>query len=125
VETTLTPALAVIDGKLCRLARTGAVIATHAPLATAVLEFRVGPMRLYVREMPHGLLPGVPNLYCLDANFRLLWLAEWPLVDDPCAKISDESADTLQVESTSGAVVCLDPMSGRVQDVRHRLAAAG
>jgi hypothetical protein len=115
----------VIDGNLCRLARTGAVIATHAPLATAVLEFRVGPLRVYVREHPYGLLPGMPNLYCLDANLRLQWLAEWTLGDDPCAKIIDETADTLIVESVAGTIVYLDANNGRVVRTEAKMAAAG
>jgi hypothetical protein len=125
VVTTSTPALAVIDGNLCRLARTGAIAATHAPLATAVLEFRVGPLRIYVREHPYGLLPGVPNLYCVDADFRLQWLAEWTLGEDRCARIVDETADTLVVESVAGTLVYLDANTGRVLRTEPRMAVAG
>lgn len=122
--TTSSPAIAVIDGKLCRLSRNGTIVATHAPLATAVMEFRHGPMRLYVREHPYGLLPGVPNLYCVDANFRLLWLAEWPHADDPCARLIDEVDDVLRVESVGGASVRLDAATGRVVDCSQAIAAA-
>lgn len=122
--TTPPPAIAVIDGMLCRLSRTARVVATHAPLATAVLEFRHGPMRLYVREHPYGLLPGVPNLYCLDANFRLLWLAEWPLPNDPCGRIVDESSEVLHVESVAGVAVKLDSGTGRVLACAAPVAAA-
>lgn len=118
------PALAVIDGSLCRLARSGAVAAAHPPLATAVLEFRQGPMRLYVREHPYGLLPGVPNVYCLDAAFRLQWLAEWPLVDDPCARLGDEVDGILVVQSAGGVTVRLDAATGRVVGSVRPLAAA-
>jgi hypothetical protein len=122
--TSSTPAIAVIDGSLCLLARTGAVVATHAPLATAVLEFRQGPLQLYVREHPYGLLPGVPNLYCLDAAFRLQWLAEWPLNDDPCARIVDERDGTLIVESARGVMVELDTATGRLCRYAAPMAAA-
>jgi hypothetical protein len=118
------PAIAVIDGMLCRLSRTGSTVAAHAPLATAVLEFRHGPMRLYVREHPYGLLPGVPNLYCLGADFRLRWLAEWPLVDDPCGRIVDETGDTLTVESVRGVTVQLDAGTGRLRHCTEPMAAA-
>jgi hypothetical protein len=124
VETTTYPAFAVIDGNLCRLRRTGTVAATHAPLSTAVLEFRHGPMRVYVREHPLGLLPGVPNLYCLDVDFRLLWLAEWPLADDPCGRIVEEAGDMLVVESVGNAVVRLDAATGRLLSCEARMAAA-
>lgn len=119
------PAIAVIEGNLCRLNRTGAVVATHAPLATAVLEFRPGPMRLYVREHPFGLLPGVPNLYCLGGDFRLLWVADWPLADDPCGRIVDDLGDALIAESTRGVVVRLDPATGRLLACAAPMAAAG
>ena len=111
--TTFTPAFAVIDGKLCRLTRNGSVNATHLPLATGVIEFRPGALRLYVRENPYGLLPGVPNLYCVDPNFRMIWLAEWPLPDDPCGRIVDEADDVLRLESVSGVAVRLESSTGR------------
>lgn len=122
--TSSTPALAVIDGSLCRLARNGAIVATHAPLATAVLEFRQGPLQLYVREHPYGLLPGVPNLYCLGADFRLQWLAEWPYADDPCARIIEDRGETLAAESTHGVVVELNTTTGRVVRCAPPMAAA-
>lgn len=82
-------------------------------------------MRLYVRELPYGLLPGIPNLYCLDPDFRLLWLAEWPLKDDPCGRIVDEDGAVLVTESVGGTTVKLDRETGRPVDVSVRMAAAG
>ena len=122
--TSETPALAVIDGTLCQLTREGVRAGGHAPLATAVLEFRHGPLRFYVREHPFGLLPGMPNLYCLDGGFRLQWMAEWPDPADPCAAIVGEDGDTLVVMSASGAVVRLDANSGRLRGVEPPMAAA-
>lgn len=122
--TTFSPAFAVIDGNLCRLNRTGSVSAVHAPLATAVMEFRPGPMRLYVREHPYGLLPGVPNVYCVDPSFRMLWLAEWPFADDLCAKLVDEVDDTLVVETGRGTTLRLDAATGRVIANDTAIAAA-
>lgn len=113
---TTPPAIAVIDGNLCRLNRAGTIVAAHAPLATAVLEFRHGPLRLYVREHPFGLLPGVPNLYCLGADFRLQWLAEWPLPADPCGRIVSEADGVLAVESVRGVTVRFDAETGRLRD---------
>ena len=122
--TNLPPAIAIIDGVLCRVSRTGAVMAQHAPLATAVLEFQQGPLRLYVREHPYGLLPGVPNIYCLDPNFRLLWLAEWPYADDPCARLAEDNDNVLVTPSVAGATVRLDAMTGRLIDCASPMAAA-
>ena len=119
-----TPALAVIDGTLCQLTREGIRAAGHAPLATAVMEFRHGSLRYYVREHPHGLLPGLPNLYCLDGAFRLQWMAEWPDASDPCAAIIGEEGDTLVAESVSGAVVRLDANSGRLLRIEQPMADA-
>jgi hypothetical protein len=119
-----TPALAVIDGTLCQLARDGSRAAGHAPLATAIVEFRHGSMRYYVREHPYGLLPGLPNLYCLDAAFRLQWMAEWPDASDPCTSIVGEEGDALVALAASGTVVRLDVMTGRILRVEQPMAAA-
>jgi outer membrane protein assembly factor BamB len=119
-----TPALAVIDGTLCRLTREGARAAGHPPLATAVLEFRHGSLRYYVREHPHGLLPGLPNLYCLDATFRLQWMADWPESSDPCIAILGEEGDTVVAQSASGMIVRLDANTGRLLRVEQLMAAA-
>lgn len=118
-------ALAVIDGALCHVDRAGDRALCHAPLATAVVEFRHGPMRTYVREHPYGLLPGIANLYCLDGANRLQWMAEWPVMDDPCAAIVDESNDRLVVRSLSGARVELDAVTGRLIAWQQKVEAAG
>ena len=119
-----TPALAVIDGTLCQLARDGARTTGHAPLATAIVEFRHGALRYYVREHPYGLLPGIPNLYCLDAAFRLQWMAEWPDHSDPCASIVGEEGEVLVAVSAAGSVVSLDVHSGKLLRVEQPMAAA-
>ncbi|MGH7947536.1 MAG: hypothetical protein ACREH8_16485 [Opitutaceae bacterium] len=119
-----TPALAVIDGTLCQLTRDGTRAAGHVPLATAVLEFRHGSLRYYVREHPHGLLPGLPNLYCLDGAFRLQWMAEWPDATDHCAAILGEEGGTVVAQAASGAIVRLDADTGRLLRVDQPMAAA-
>jgi hypothetical protein len=123
--TPLSPALAVLDGLLCKLTREGTRAATHLPLATAVIEFCPGSMCVYVREHPYGLLPGIPNLYCLDGDLRLQWMAEWPEPADACARILGESAGVLVVESCSGVVVRLDARDGRLLAVEYPLGATG
>jgi hypothetical protein len=120
----VTPALAVIDGTLCQLTREGTRAGGHAPLATAVVEFRQGTMRFYVREHPFGLLPGLPNLYCLDGGFRLQWMAEWPDPADPCAAIVGEEGDTLVATSIAGATIRLDAQTGRLISAEQHMAAA-
>jgi hypothetical protein len=119
-----TPALAVIDGTLCQVTRRGARTNGHAPLATAVVEFHQGSLRYYVREHPFGLLPGLPNLYCLDGGFRLQWMAEWPDPADPCAGILGENGETLLAVSVSGRTVRLDAHTGRLLGVDSALVAA-
>jgi hypothetical protein len=115
----------VIDGTLCRLARNGARSGGHAPLATAVVEFHRGPMCTYVREHPYGLLPGIPNLYCLDGAFRLQWMAEWPSADDPCTGIIGQEGGELVVTSAGGLVVRLEAQTGRLLAVGQAMAEAG
>lgn len=122
--TSSTPALAVIDGTLCRLTRTGTRANGHAPLATAVVEFRHGPLCVFVREHPYGLLPGIANLYCLDAAFRLQWLAEWPEHVGPCTEIGPEEPGVLVAHAASGALVRLDALTGRLLNVDEPMAAA-
>ncbi len=119
-----TPALAVIDGALCQITRQGARAGGHTPLATAVVEFRQGPLRYYVREHPFGLLPGLPNLYCLDGAFRLQWMAEWPAPTDPCAAIIGEEHGALVAVSAAGATVRLDIDTGRLLSFEPAMAAA-
>lgn len=97
----------------------------HAPLATAVVEFRRGPLRTYVREHPFGLLPGLANLYCLDGAYRLLWMAEWPDMSDPCAAILDEIDGELLVTSVSGAIVRIEAETGRLLNWTERVSATG
>jgi hypothetical protein len=118
------PALAVIDGTLCQLTRDGARAGGHLPLATAVLEFQHGSLRYYVREHPHGLLPGLPNLYCLDGAFRLQWMAEWPETADPCTGILGEEGSLVVAQAASGAIVRLDANTGRLMRVDQPMAAA-
>lgn len=122
---TLPSALAVIDGTLFRLTRKGAPAGFLAPLATAVLEFHRGPMCVYVREHPFGLLPGIPNLYCVDAALRLQWMAEWPDPADPCTRIVEVSGAQLVAESAAGAIVRIDAHNGRLLRVERPVAAAG
>lgn len=123
--TTSPQAFAVIDGALCRLGRFGGRAVWHAPLASAVVEFRRGPFRTYVREHTYGLLPGLPNLYCLDGAHRLQWMAEWPDAGDPCAGIVDETKGVLTAVSVAGAEVRLDAVSGRLLSCTQSVAAAG
>jgi len=89
------------------------------------VEFHPGPLCYYVREHPHGLLPGFSNLYCLDGGFRLQWLAEWPDATDPCAAILGREGETLVVASTRGSVVRLDAHTGRLLGITCAMAAAG
>ena len=119
-----TPALAVIDGMLCQLTREGTRASGHIPLASAVVEFRQGPMCYYVREHPYGFLPGISNLYCLDAAFRLQWLAEWPSSAGPCVAIESAEGDVLVATAACGAVVRLDAGTGRLLSVDQPMAAA-
>jgi hypothetical protein len=119
------PALAVIDGTLFRLTRKGATAGFLPPLATAVLEFHRGPLCTYVREHPSGLLPGIPNLYCVDASLRLQWMADWPDPADPCTRILDVTANAVIAEAASGATVILDAFSGTLLRVEHPNTATG
>ena len=118
-------AFAVIDGSLCQLGRLGGRATWQKPLASAVVEFRRGPLRTYVREHTYGLLPGLPNLYCLDGANRLCWMADWPLANDPCAEIIDSNESVLVALSAAGVIVELDAVTGRLRSHRTAIAATG
>jgi hypothetical protein len=122
---TPTHAFAVIDGSLCQLGRSGGRAVWHSPIATAVIEFRRGPLCTYVREHPFGLLTGLANLYCLDGAHRLQWIAEWPAADDPCAGIIDEVDGVLIAVSEAGMTVRLDAATGRLLACEQAIAATG
>lgn len=115
----------MLEGALCRVNPLGGRAVWHRPIATAVVEFRRAPFRTYVREHPHGLLPGLPNLYCLDGAHRLQWMAEWPLADDPCARILDETGNVLTTVSEAGVTVRLDGLTGRLLSCAQPVAVAG
>ena len=117
------PALAVLDGSLVPLSRDGRRAAGRTPQATAIVEFHRGAFRCYVREHPFGLLPGIPNLYCLRPDLGLEWLAEWPDHTDPCARILGEDGETLVVQSVSGQTIHLASDTGRLLRVETPLAA--
>lgn len=117
------PALAVLDGALIPLSRDGRRAGGRAPLATAIVEFHRGAFRCYVREHPFGLLPGIPNLYCLRPDLGLLWLAEWPDPTDPCSRIVGEDGELLIAQSTNGQTIYLDAATGRLLRTEAPLAA--
>lgn len=89
-----------------------------------MVEFLPGPMCLFVREHAYGLLPGIPNLYCLDGSFRLQWMADWPDPADPCAALIGSEGDVLVTESLAGRTVRLDARTGALLRVEHPLAVA-
>lgn len=113
---TVPHASAIIDGTLCQLTDRGLRATEYTPLGSAVVEFRQGPLCIYVREHAYGLLPGLANLYCLDGGLRLRWIAGWPISDDPCAAILGEEKDgsILVAQSASGVIVRLDTSDGRM-----------
>lgn len=117
---------AVIDGSLCELGELGSRTVLHPPLATAIAEFRRGPLCTYVRELPYGILPGLANLYCLDGAGRLVWIAEWPVTDDPCVAIVDEHDPdgVLTVKSVAGATARIDTATGKLLGWAPAVAAA-
>lgn len=82
-------------------------------------------MCIYVREHPHGWLPGISNLYCLDGDLRLLWIAQWPGEYGPCTRIVDATADILTAESASGGIVRFVAHTGSLIGAAQEMAAAG
>ena len=82
-------------------------------------------MCVYVREHPYGLLPGIANLYCLDGDLRMMWIAEWPASCGPCTRIVDATGDLLTAESATGAVVRIDAQTGRTLQIGQPMAVAG
>jgi len=109
-----TPSFALIEGALCKLNRRGGVTKRHLPLGSAVVEFRIHGDRLYVRESAEGFLFGMPNLYCLDLNLFISWLAELPTPDDPYDSIANADAHGLLCRTVSGLSCRVSAADGKV-----------
>lgn len=124
VVNTLPHASAIIDGMLCQLNRHGTRSMACAPLGSAMVEFRQSPFCVYVREHPFGLLPGIANLYCLDRELCLRWMAAWPEGVGHCVAIVGEEGNELVVQSASGSIVRLDRLDGRLVGVASAVSAA-
>ena len=115
----------MINGTLFQLTRRGEPAGSCTPLASAIVEFRCGALCVFVREQSQDLLPGIPNLYCVDSALRLQWIAEWPDACGPCIRILDATETMLEAESESGAIVRLDCATGRLLGVDQLMSAAG
>lgn len=109
---------------LCQLSRHGTRAVACAPLGSAIVEFRQNPFCVYVREHPFGLLPGIANLYCLDSDLRLRWMAAWPEGAGHCTAIIGEEGYELVVQSASGLIVRIDRLDGRLVGVAPAISAA-
>lgn len=106
---------AILDGKLCRLNRRGTVVRRHAPIGGRIEDFLVVQDRIVVREAPEDFLAGVSNLYCLDENFKLVWLAQQPKGNEaylgpPCIE-----GTHLFCPNTSGHRVKIKLLDGALQ----------
>lgn len=117
------PSFALINGSLCKLNRRGTVVKRHAPLGGAIMEFHVHGGHIYVREDAGGFLAGMPNLYCLDENLFITWLAELPSPLDPYATILEISEEVLSCRTQSGAQHQLSLCDGRSCQSASSLAA--
>jgi len=109
------PSFALINGSLCKLNRRGTVVKKHAPLGGTIMEFHVQAGRIYVREDAGGFLAGMPNLYCLDENLFITWLAELPSALDPFATILEITEQSLSCRTQSGTLYQLSLNDGRSQ----------
>lgn len=114
-----TPSFALIEGKLCKLNRRGTVTKRHAPLGSAVVEFRILGDRIFVREQADGFLFGMPNLYCLDLNLFISWLSELPSPDDPFDSIADADEETLLCRTVNGNTCRVSSLDGKVLGLVH------
>jgi len=111
------PSFALINGSLCKLNRRGTVVKRHAPLGGTIMEFHVQGGRVYVREDAGGFLAGMPNLYSLDENLFITWLAELPSPLDPFASIMEIGENVLHCRTQSGLHYQLSLANGRSQQV--------
>lgn len=114
------PSFALIDGFLCRLNRMGSVEKRRAPIGTVFSEFVVSGDFLYVLEDSRSFLTGMSNLYCLDAELNMLWLAEPPSPTDAyTGKITLEGG-RLVCGSREGKSCLLDPLHGKLLEAARR-----
>jgi len=106
--------LAVIDGALCRVNRKGRIVTHHPPVGSAIVQFlSTAQGSVIVRELGDGFLPGLTNLYCLDAALNLLWFADQPSGADFYADLGREEEGCLVCTSTAGIECRIDLAGGR------------
>jgi len=118
--------LVLIEGALCRMNRKGRAVVRRTPVGTAIVQFLVTTGgALVLREEAAGFLPGFSNLYCLDAEMRLLWFAELPGPEDFFAEPVREAEGVFACTSISGVECRLDPATGRIVGRTSRARAAG
>lgn len=106
------PSFALIDGSLCRLSRAGSVEKRRAPIGTVFLEFVVSGPFLYVLEDNRSFLTGMSNLYCLDSELNMVWLAEPPSPTDAYAGKLGLDDGRLVCASREGRRCALDLQTG-------------
>lgn len=108
------PSFAIIDGNLCKLNRRGTVVRRHTPMGNGIAEFIVAEGRLFVRETDAGCLLGIPNLYCLDEDLKMAWLAELPEASDAFIGALLIEGSRLSCDSRAGRHCSLDITTGKL-----------
>lgn len=104
------------DDVVCKLMEsTGSVIARHTALCTRVVQLMPVARWLIVLEDYYRFPLGQSNMYCIDHDLHMVWVAELPSADDTYVNQIFERGDVLQCGSWNGYMCELDPASGRIQ----------
>lgn len=83
-------------------------------MGSRVAEFIAWKGILLVRESEEGFLTGMPNLYCMDEELKMLWLAELPSPEDAYAGELKIESETLLCRSRLGRDCRLDLDTGHL-----------
>lgn len=108
------PSYAIIDGLLCKLSRRGTVLKKRAPMGSTIAEFMVAGQVLIVRETAEGFLPGMSNLYGVDDELKMLWLAEPPFSNDSYAGFIGLNEGVLNCRTKTGRESRVNPADGKL-----------
>jgi hypothetical protein len=102
------------DGVLCKLDTTGAVVRTHRPVGTRIVQLLPLGDRIVVREDYYQFPRGTSNVYCLDAELQRVWAAELPAETDVYANPVVQREAQLSCASWDGSTCTIDPATGRI-----------
>jgi hypothetical protein len=103
------------DKALCKVdVATGRPISRRDAMGTKIVQMLRKDERVVIREDCYEFPTGRSNVYCLDHDLALIWVAELPMATDVYANPVIDKGETLECASWQGYTCQLDPESGKI-----------